>query len=549
MSGWKSISQKATTTVSHSPSISQASLRISHVLAWLLFATALLAVVAASALSLPVPNIGFAQDLGIMVDAGWRFYQGLKPHADFSSPLGPLIGILFGLPFVMAGPEYSALKFLPAIVTVLASLWSVWLIGNSVSVWVRIATSLAIGLFAGGIFHAGFDPQALTFATFYNRVGFGLLCLTGLSFLVPQKNGSDNREVLISVSGASGLALMFLLKVNFFVAGLALLGLSLATRSWTKREARIMIYAGLAWAVVAMYLIGFRPDLMLRDWAMAASARSNSHAAYFFPLRNLLSNVTTVALLMVCSSLLWPEKRTKAECVRSGRLQLLLWGPAVLGYALTLSQSHGDGRGIPTALVGVVALAATLRSERPDRQESSAVTQRVLAVCALLAASTLIAPSFAAYAHLASVSRGATERHFEAAPLAELRVGPYSTWGDKFSELSNEATRLLARNCRSSDSLQYMDMGNIFAFAAKLRTPKRSMHWWDSMATYSSKAHPGYDVFSDTDWILIPHMQMVQPPQDAWQSLYGAYLQQEFEQVEQTQHFTLLRRRDSQASP
>jgi hypothetical protein len=528
--------------VSHSPSISQASLRISHVLAWLLFATALLAIVAVSALSLPVPNIGFAQDLGIMVDAGWRFYQGLKTHADFSSPLGPLLGILFGLPFFMAGPEYAALRFLPAVVTMLASLWSVWLVGNSVNVWVRTATSLAIGLFAGGIFHAGFDPQALSFATFYNRVGFGLLCLTGLSFLLPQTNASDSREMLISVSGASGLALMFLLKVNFFVAGLGLLGLSLATRSWTKRGARIMIYAGLAWAVVAMYLIGFRPDLMLRDWAMAASARGDSHAAYFFPLRNLLSNVTTVALLMVCSSLLWPEKRTRAECVRNSRLLLLLWAPAILGYALTLSQSHGDGRGIPTAIVGLVALAATLRSERPNHRESSAVTQRVLAVCALVVASMLIAPNFAAYAHLASVSRGSSEQQFEAAPLAVLRVGPYNNWGEKFAELTNEGTSLLARHCRPEDSLQYVDMANMFSFASGQRTPRGSPLWWDAMATFSLSLHPNLSAFDDTLFIMLPNVPLAQPPQKQWMELYGRFLAENYREVEATQHFRLFRR-------
>lgn len=526
-------------------------------LAWIAACTAV------AAASLPLPNVGFAQDIGTMLDGGWRCYQGLRPHADYHTALGPMFGIIFGLPMLLGGPTYGSLQFLPPAVSALTAVWT-WLVcRRSLPGVAAVGTAIAMGSIAGGIFHIGFQPGALSFATFYNRIGFGILGVVSLAALLPRIDEGHVHRRFLDATVVTGLLMLLFLKVSFFiVAGPLVIAASLMHQRNRGDWISIVSVAALG-SLWFLFLIGFRLDLMFADLWMAAQARKSSASNYFFPLRNAIANHDFIGLLMI-QSVAWLS--LPAKPARRGRLilgqMLLLWGPAVLGWAITLIQSHGDGRGISTALAGLAISTAWLRQwtaaahldtlgtasassadARGGKVDANLLSQVVL----LMAAMLFILPHAQSYVHWLAVSDQAGPPQFKVAPLRQLYVGSFvNVLGPECVEKMNDAIELLQRHCKPSDSMQYIDENNPYSFACGLRTPRKSNMFWETGSSYSREHHPPPNDFDDTDFILVPKPELKYVPlQTLWKEIYSYYITTHFRACEETRYFILYKRRPS----
>lgn len=509
---------------------------------------------------LPLPNLGFAQDIGTMLDGGWRFYQGLRPHADYHTALGPVFGLIFGVPMILGGPDYSSLRYLPPAVSALVALWAWGICWRSLPQVGSVAVALAMGSVAGGIYHIGFPPEALSFAVFYNRVGFGIFGIVTLAALLPRCSSEIAINRLRDATVLVALSLLLFLKVSFFVfaAPLALAAFVLHRRG--RGDYLLVALVGVACLFYFLNAIGFRLDLMLWDLWTASLARKSSAANYWFPARNALANYDFAGLLLlqsiVCYLVLSGAPGFKARM--AGQLAVL-WGPAALGWLMTLIQSHGDGRGISTALAGIAASAAWLRvfvARQPEKANETKTAARKTAssnpgLCALstaiviLAAALFVGPHAVAYLQWRSVSVQPGPAQFEAPPLRDLYIGPFVNVLEPGSVSKiNEAVSLLLRHCSPTDSMQYMDDNNPYGFACGLRTPRGSNMFWETGSSYSRDFHPPASGFDDTDFLLAPKPGLKQnPPQTLWREIYGDYIREHFEMAEETDFFELYRRR------
>lgn len=530
-------------------------------------ATWLAALFIVATISLPLPQIGFAQDLGVMLDAGWRYYQGQRTHADYHSPLGPLFAIIFGLPMKLGGPTYSSMKLLPAVVTAVFTAWTVVVCSTTVHPWPRACLAAAIGAASGGLFHLGFPVEALSFAVFYNRVGFGLLCIIGLSSLLPRATDGLPRAVPsirdTSIAVASGMC--FFLKVNFFIAALPFWLATTLLHRRTRRD-----YAWFAVALVgtcAFFLneIGFRLDRMLFDLSMAADARRACLDSFFFPLRNAVANHDFAIILALLTVGMYPVLRADDASIRTTCLRLgCVWGPALLGYSLTLMQSHGDGRGIPLVLVSLAtglawSIEALRRCEKSSGASESLPSVRALKhgstaitvgnACLVCGAALFIIPHAYSYYFLLQVSRAAGSRQFQATAVRDLYIGPFANNLEPNAvPKMNEALQLLSRHMPPGASLQYMDMNNIYTFASQSRSPARSMLFWDNRSSYTAARHPPAADFSDSDFLLMPKPQLTQAPLETeWWSIYAIAIEDNYDVAEETTFFKLWRRSQDSA--
>lgn len=532
---------------------SSASLATMVLLTWLL----LLGVTAARAL--PLPQIGFAQDVGVMLDAGWRYYQGQRTHADYHSPLGPMFGILFGLPLKLGGPTYDSLKLLPPAITALFTLWTIAVTSRSLPPAARMMLAAGVGSAAGGIFHLGFPVEALSFAVFYNRVGFGLLCLIGLAALLPRAETLPKwTAVFRDASIGVALAMLLFLKVNFFLAAgpFVLLALALHRRSRGEWLACALSFAAACWFF--LHDIGYRIDRMAFDLAMAADARRACLDSFFFPLRNLISNHDFAMLLALQTVGVLPLMLARQATAWTTAASLAgLWGPAALGFALTLMQSHGDGRGIPLVLVGMAVCLARLplpptdvnppRDGRmsPTRGVTPETQARLMSTaCLVLAAALFVLPHAYSYAQWAAVSRNPGPRQFRAPAIRNLYVGSFgNNLGPDAVVKMNDAHDLLSRHAKPGDSLQYMDMNNIYTYAEQLRSPRKSMLFWDSRSSYTVARHPPAEDFADTDLIMAPKQRLtIGPLETDWWTIYAIDIEDRYDLVEETDFFKLWRR-------
>jgi hypothetical protein len=510
--------------------------------------------------SLPLPQIGFAQDLGVMLDAGWRYFQGMRTHADYHSPLGPLFAIIFGLPMKLGGPTYASFKLLPPVITAIFTIWAAIVTSTSIQPWTKTLLAAGIGAASGGLFHLGFPIEALSFAVFYNRIGFGLLCIIGLAGLLPRGSRglpawvSPARDASIAI--ASGMLLF--LKVNFFFAALPFWLVSALLHRRTRFE---VLAFGATFAGTCLFFlneIGFRIDRMLFDLSMAADARRACLDSFFFPVRNAAANHDFGILLILATVTFLPAFRAFGQPLKSAGLGLAcIWGPALLGYGLTLMQSHGDGRGIPLVLVGI---AAALSWATPPRAGVSAIdtnetrssaTQPATALagtvgnaCLMCAAALFIIPHAYSYYFLFKVSQSVGSRQFQAPGIKDLYVGSFANNLEPNAvDKMNDAQQLLSRHATPGDSLQYMDMNNIYTFASHMRSPSQSMLFWDNRSSYTAARHPPEADFADSDFIMSPKRQLMQGPLETeWWSLYAYVIQNQYDLVEETTYFKLWRR-------
>jgi hypothetical protein len=513
-------------------------------------------------ISLPLPQIGFAQDLGVMLDAGWRYHQGQRTHADYHSPLGPLLAIIFGLPMKIGGPTYGSMKLLPAVVTATFTAWTALVCSTTIPPWPKACLAAAIGSATGGLFHLGFPVEALSFAVFYNRIGFGLLCIIGICALLPRATDELPKPVpaIRDASIAVASCMCFFLKVNFFIAALPFW---LATLLLHRRTRRDYAWFAVAFGGACLFFlneIGFRLDKMLFDLSMAADARRACLDSFFFPVRNAVANHDFAIILTILTIALYPTLRADDNSVRTAFLRLAsIWGPAMLGYGLTLMQSHGDGRGIPLVLVSLAAgLAWSIEAmRRCDKTVVECASQRTVPLpirrstasavgmtCLVCGAALFIIPHAYSYLFLMQVSGAVGPRQFQAPAIRDLYIGAFANNLEPNAvPKMNEALQLLSRHSSPGDSLQYMDMNNIYTFASQLRSPARSMLFWDNRSSYTAAKHPPSTDFSDSDFLLVPKQQLTQGPlETAWWSIYAMAIEDHYDLVEETTCFKLWRR-------
>lgn len=524
----------------------------------------LLALFGIAARCLPLPQIGFAQDVGVMLDAGWRYYQGLRTHADYHSPLGPMFALIFGMPMKLGGPAYDSLTLLPPVVTTIFTIWTICVSRPAMPALVCAALAAAIGAAAGGIFHLGFPIEALSFAVFYNRIGFGLLCIIGLAALLPRGPGvSTSTAAARDASIAVSLAMLFFLKVNFFFAAapFCLCSIILYKRGRTERLAFAISSVAVCWFF--LHEIGYRVDRMIFDLQMAANARRACLDSFFFPIRNAWANYDFGMLLVLQTVATLPVVVTGRHVGLNPMAYLgALWGPAVLGYALTLMQSHGDGRGIPLVLVGMAVAMTWLptrstscpsgdgRSVPAPETAAEGPAKRMAAACVFCAAALFVIPHAYSYSVWAAVSRNPGPRQFHAKAIRNLYIGSFgNNLGADAVGKMNDAHEVLARHTRPGDSMQYMDMNNIYTYAQQLRSPLRSMLFWDNRSSYTAACHPPFSDFDDTDFILVPKQPLTLAPLETeWWKLYAEAIESHYDLVDETSFFKLWKRAGKESS-
>jgi len=514
----------------------------------------ILAVIAAT--SLPLPNLGFAQDLGIMLDAGWRFSQGQRAHADYHTPLGPVLGIVFGVPMVVGGATYDSLRMLPWAITAIFALWSFAIGVRSLPAMPLAFVSMAVGSIGGGLYHLGFAPESLSFATVYNRYGFALLTIIGLAALLPGSGSCQNRTLRTATIFVATLVLLFL-KINFFLAALPFVLMWLYGRPHANDVRGLVIAAGIGAAVCVMLLwsIGFRLDCMLVDLRTAAVARSQSLAGRGLAYSQIFSNIDILCLLGIQSCL------TRRRVID----QLVLWAPAAIGFGVILGQSHGDGRGIPLALAGLAASASrTMDARVPstwaaddegvsasdgDHSAASDVRRKVSAAVTISAALLFVIPHAQSYYHLQRVSSAISGRQFPGGPLQNLFVGDFvNNWGQFYPELTNEALALVRRNCGARDTLHYVGYTNVFNFACGLPSARGSLLFWDATASCPRGQPPAPDVFRDAKFLLVP-TERIDPVTRELTAGYDEFWALHYELAEKTEHFSLYARKVGESSP
>lgn len=496
---------------------------------------------------IPLPQLAYAQDLGILLDAGWRFVQGQFPHRDYISPLGPVLSLYAGLPLHWFGTSYASLGHVQGYIGAAFSILAYVALRRSMATLPAVIYSLLVGIVAGGTYHMGGLPNLTTTATVFNRHCWAALMILAPACCLRAKSGGRGElDVTELLSGAvCGLLVAGLLfyKINFFLGAAALILLAFVTRS-ALLDSFFISGIALAFVITAIpiaSLFSFDVVGMARDLSFAFQARRESFvsdAHYFSPYRVLQSNLWELWLCTAIGiGLLVRKKWGGAAC---------LVGVAFLGFGLMNTNSSQSGAGIPlifsAAVIGVTRLCEN--SER-DRLLLVLAWSMALGIGAL----SLLWPqavSWRAWAAASAVVKSSGQPMSAiGSPLEGLYDSSDNMWGNEFWPRVNEGRALIRNSLAEGQTLLYVDFTNIFNYASEAMSPKGVFLWLDQNGTFGMKegTHPSpEELFADVDFVMFPKRPLQLETVNMWLKLYEAKMNQLFFKIDETQNFYLLAR-------
>jgi len=498
----------------------------------------------------PMPQLGFAHDVGVLLDAGWRFCQGQMPHRDYFSPLGPVYAALAGIPMWLNGVSYQSLDSLPTIIGFAFTVFAFCAIYGSCNVFIVVSYSILTGLVAGGTYHMGWPSSWTTFATFYNRPCWGLLMILSMACLLPKANCGKTPETVSGVVCGALLALVLFLKVTFFGAG-CLIVIAAVLFGFVPIQSRFLAAMLIGCALTTCFcLVAISWDVagIIRDLSYAAAARRDSFFTaekYWNPGTKLLSNSFGLIFAgCVAASLFLAQQR------RAGAFVV---GLCCLGYAMTITNSSGDGAGIPLIMSALVFGCVSLFSEGTASEHRSQAKVLSWGAVAALGVSSIIIPQVTSWITWIAASRAIQQKELAAfnetsGPMHGFSENGNNQWGAEFSSLVKEGTALIRQSVPDGKTLMYVDFTNPFNFASKAKSPRNTLLWYDENGSLArvGGGHPEAGVlFGDVDYVMIPKRPMSMDGVGIWMDLYRPYLEAHYGLVKESANFWMFGRQES----
>jgi hypothetical protein len=398
---------------------------------------------------------------------------------------------------------------------------------------------------------AGDYLSAASFAMSYNRYGWSALAILTLILFVPPRNGRAGDWLDIAVSAVLIVG-MFYLKVTYFVASLAALGLALLVCAHVRRLWK-------AWAtvlIVANALAPYSHPYLADLWnaTLTGGVRAPRLALWTF-LPGAMQHAPYVAAL-VFAALVW--RRGEAPV----RLPAAMIFIMAIGLIL-LSQNAGPD-GVPLGVVMAFLIYDHLRSRpmpgRADTQMPLMVTVMVFPLFAI-AASLVSLVLYSASARngngltivdrtqlrglavpteepglLEAISRGPPDPRLLSRARqvsAHLELSAF-----EYVETLLEAADLLSDKRYPTGGVIVLDQVNPLPFILGIKPPRGDNLW----SGLERPIRPAEALFADASYVLVPKFSTT----PAWTTRaiaeYGAYLADHYPDRVETPSWTLFSR-------
>lgn len=213
----------------------------------------ILAIGAVLALVLALPGqtitTKYVNDLFIFLDGAYRIAQGQVPNRDFHSSLGPLAFYIPALGYGLSGSLGAAMPVGMGLTVLILSAIGAHLIATRMQAVIGVPLAVFLLLIAAVPLNPGEGLGDLSFAMFYNRLGWTALGLLLVLYLPPLRTG--RRQGLLDGACAAALVLFLLyLKASYGLVAVAFVVFMLF-----DRQARPWAAAALAGCALLMVAI------------------------------------------------------------------------------------------------------------------------------------------------------------------------------------------------------------------------------------------------------------------------------------------------------
>lgn len=509
----------------------------------------LLAVAALLGLLLALPGqtvtTRYLNDLFVILDGAYRVAAGQMPNQDFHTPLGPFAYYLSAAGYALSGTLGGAMPTAMALITLMLALPMAHILGSRLHPVIAIPYGLFLLLILAAPINLGESITSLTFAKFYNRIGWAALGVLVVMYLRP--SSTDRRQAILDTACATALTLLMLYtKVSYGVVALAFLLLMLADRQqrrWSAGALGIAILATLIIELMWQSSLAYLADLRL-----AFEVSGGLRGTWGQITDHILGNLTDYVLLGLFAGLALYRTRSIRD--------LLFYAFCAVAGFLIINHNFQAWGIIMLHGAAAVAAETILRSEALRARVADHENWSTAAGAKLLFLAVVLPTIIHCLAALSLHTAAASIRAGNAVPLPNLeqvRVANLWTWGDygtaaAYQDVLRDGFDALSSLDPQPGQIFVLGLGNPFSMALNAPLARGDTPWLQWDRTLGSASHvPAETLLADVQFVMEPKSAggsaAAQEAQAQLQALYGSYIAAYFDTVGETQHWKLHRRR------
>lgn len=482
----------------------------------------------------------YVNDLFIFLDGAHRIAWGQIPNRDFHTALGPLSFYIPALGYWISGSMGGAMPYGMALVTLFLAFPIAFVMGTRLQPVIGIPYGFFLLLVLAVPANLGESVTALSFAMFYNRIGWAALGALLIMYLRPIRPiGWQN--TLDAVCAATLIAVMLYTKITYGIVALAFLIfllLDASQRRWAAAALALTLMGGLVVEAFWQSTSAYFEDLALTGRVSGSRGVVDLASA-------LLRHLADFSLLAILALLvLWRTRSLR---------DLLFFGFCTLP-GLVIQSQNSQPWGILTIHAGAVVAAQVLlrpsahpplSSERLPSLGSGAP----LLLMALILPTLLHCLTTLGFHTTLALSRSG--QAFDLPRFGEIRlIAPWlsdeRTMMHAYLATIEEGARALRSLPESPKKVSVLDFSNPFSAGLDLPPPRGDSAWlhWGRNINDVHFFPPG-KLFGDVEILMLPKWGINNIP---LRTLYQTYIDVTFEQTHENEGWTVYRRKKQEVA-
>ncbi len=500
----------------------------------------LLLTAAACALLLALPGrtvtTVYVNDLFIFLDGAHRVVSGQVPNRDFHTALGPLVYYLPALGQWLTGSLGSAIPVGVAVLLAALAPVTAHVLGTRLRPALAIPFGIFVLLVMAVPMNLGESIGSLSFAMYYNRIGWAALALLLVMYAPPVRPGRA-QVWLDALSAGSLAALMLYTKVTYGVVALAFLAFMVtdrAQRRWALGGLALVLLTGVLVELVWRSTLAHVSDLLL------TSRVSGARGLVDWVLGFLRHLADYVLFGIVAALTLW---------LRRSWRDLVFFGFCG-GVGLLIMAQNSQPWGILTLHAGAAAGAELLMRAFALHRQTWSLARGAPALVLALVLPTAVHCLLALLLH-ARLAFGRAGAPFGLPGYAGVHLAELWSPGDRaFSTAYLASVRdgaTLLEGLPQARRVSVLDFANPYSAGLGL-VPARGDNAWLHWGRNVDEEHhlSGEQLLGGVEFLMEPKWGINNIP---LHNLYGDYIRAAFEPIRESEFWIVHRRRAASIPP
>jgi hypothetical protein len=473
----------------------------------------------------------YSHDAFGTLDGAWRVLNGQTPHADFYTPLGPLIYLLtaFGLLLSHGGSE--GFGYSQAVAGCLLGAWMYRLGGRRLSHLPAILMCFTVVLLSLNPASVG-EPPPSTSCMPYNRYGYALVALLVVEAVARVKRAAGADELWGGISTGAIVAALLFLKISYFLGGAFLIAALIPCRKQTRAR-WVGLFCGFGVVFLACFaFLRFHLVPMWDDLQMVAGAKHLK--INWWIVHNLYPHVILFGVFVWMAAAFFRD-RHEARTAR----RIAIAGAAVCLAGIFLLSTNFQFFDLPlNAIMAILVL--NFVGARALANDSRVLKRGVLLLCG-----TFLALGSICYDAM-GLGFGAYQKYswdrspgvsFNAPVLAQFTSNERG-----YVDYVNDGLTLVNQFRRTDDTIMSLDFSNPFSYALGMTPAPGGAITLHYGVNFSEAHHPAAQrLFGGASLVIVPKQPTDPRLGIGIPLVYGPYLKTHFHLIGESPGWWLYR--------